>query len=92
MTKNNGKLIPPAKPHGRRYPWAEWFAQGTVALIRGVDFDCLPHGMAQAARNAASRMGYSVRIEIGEDAIVVTAVLKRDRGRARTYTRGQAAD
>lgn len=53
-----------ASPHGRRYPWDEWFGQGVVELRSGTDFpkDVQLHGMAQCIRNAASRMGLRVSV------------------------------
>ena len=60
-----------AKRFGRRYPWAKWFASGCFVLRRGIDFDCMPHGMAQMIRNVASMRGLRVSVRIEEDAIHV---------------------
>ena len=55
------------KKFGRRYPWADWFALGSFALVRGADFDCRPDTMAQMTRSAAKARELHVRIRIGED-------------------------
>jgi len=55
--------------HGR-YPWNEWFKRFPLALRRGEDFTCQPHGMAQMARNQASARGLAVKVTVGEDGLI----------------------
>lgn len=63
----------PAK-HGRRYPWASWFSLKSFSLIRGEDYDCLPHGMAQMVRNVAARRGLRVSVSLGEEGLIEVQV------------------
>ncbi len=62
------------RKHGVRYPWAKWFKSGKTTLLKGVDFDGQPHGMAQTARQAASRHGVALHISVQEDRIVMEVV------------------
>ena len=38
-----------------RYPWGRWLKRKRLVLVKGRDFDCQPHSMAQQVRNAAAR-------------------------------------
>ena len=73
------------KKFGRRYPWETWFARKRFTLVRGRDYDCLTHGMAQTVRNAAAsdKFRVKVRLEVLEDEIVgeVVGKLPPRRGR-----------
>lgn len=63
---NLDKLPDKAKKFGRRYPWEEWFALPVFYLIRGQDYSCMPHGMAQMVRNNAAQRRVKVHVEIAE--------------------------
>jgi hypothetical protein len=56
-------------PPYKRHPWSEWFRKRTFTLVRGIDYGCMSHGMANAVRNAASsdRFRLSVSVRICED-------------------------
>lgn len=73
------------KPRGQpqKYPWQRWIPPAlidgsqhtkTITLVRGKDFRCQPHGMAQMIRNRISRRGYplTLNIDISEKSLVVT--------------------
>ncbi len=72
----------PAKKHGVRYAWREWFQQAKttpVELIQGLHFEGLPHGMAQTARQAAARYGmqasgYRLKISIGPRDVTIQVI------------------
>ena len=55
----------------RKYRWEEWFTQGTVVLVHGVDYHCSQSAMVQTARNNASRRGLRVSIIDNGDTIVI---------------------
>ena len=66
----------------RLYPWDEWFkkaAKRPVELVRGEDFHCQPHGLAQQIRNKASSLGVSARVRIDGDKVFFQ--LNQDAGR-----------
>jgi len=77
-TKQTGKVrdVVPGRPHGVRYPWARWFGLGTVTLVRGRDYHIMSHGLAQTARQAATRLGFSLRVQIGDGIVTLTASKK----------------
>jgi hypothetical protein len=56
---------------GRRYPWAEWFAQGRFFLRRGdgpgFDYSCRSASMCQMIYQAAYRRGLRVAISTAQD-------------------------
>jgi hypothetical protein len=52
------------KKYGNRYPWDEWFERGSFYLVRGRDYECTTHGMAQMIRNVASSDKYRIELEI----------------------------
>jgi hypothetical protein len=58
------------------HPWEKWFSQKKFTLIRGKDFACQPHGMAQAIRNAAAsdRFRLSISLTIDGDQVLVSVV------------------
>lgn len=68
----------PAKKYGKRYPWEKWMRHTGrfVTLVRGVDFDCMVHGMAHNIRNhaAAQRPRLRVSVRIGEDSVTFKVV------------------
>lgn len=51
-------------PHGRRYPWEEWFAQREIILYRGRDFEIEPWAMAQMAARTAKRLKITRTIRV----------------------------
>ena len=67
VKKAKAKGKPGGKRFGRRYPWEKWFAKGRVKIKLGVHYLGATHGMAQMARNAASRHGLKLHVEIGRD-------------------------
>lgn len=62
------------KPHGVRYPWAEWFDKARtkpLTLLRGIDFIGQPHGMVMTVRQAAKRHGLLVRVTVDGEKVTV---------------------
>jgi hypothetical protein len=48
-----------------RYPWKRWLNRRTaLTLVRGRDYRCQPHSMAQQCRNAAAQIGATLSIHI----------------------------
>jgi hypothetical protein len=48
-----------------RYPWSKWLRRrSNLTVVRGVDYFCQPHSMAQQFRNAAARDGVSIGVFI----------------------------
>lgn len=60
----------------QRHPWDRWFSKKSFTLVKGKDFACQPHGMAQAVRNAAAmdKFRKSVSIHIEGETITVTVL------------------
>jgi len=56
----------------RKYPWEQWFARKRLRLVKGQQYDCQPHSMAQQVRNAAYDYGVRVSIQIIGDVVLVT--------------------
>ena len=52
---------------GRRYPWDDWLSRSSFALIRGKDYDCMPHGMGQMIRSRCYDRGLRARVKISPD-------------------------
>jgi hypothetical protein len=74
LRSKNGVPKPKARRFGRRYTWDKWLKEGSFVLVRGRDFTCMTHGMAQMIRNVASKKGFRVSIRIvSNDRIEVTA-------------------
>ena len=76
------------KPRGQpqKYPWQRWIPTGlisgsqqskTLTLLRGKDFKCQPHGMAQMIRNRISRRGYPLTATYKVTEKVVTVTFER---------------
>jgi len=55
-----------------RHPWDKWFKSEGFTLLRGKQYQCMPHSMAQQIRNAAHRKQHRVSIKIAGDKLVVT--------------------
>ena len=54
------------------YPWKKWLSQTRLELVRGVDYECQPHSMAQQVRNVAHSRGVKVQhITISDDTVTV---------------------
>lgn len=66
----------------RQYYWDRWFSQHRIILTRGKDYDCHEHTFIQQMRNAASKRGVSLQIEI-QGASIVATVIGRDHAKAR---------
>jgi hypothetical protein len=48
-----------------RYPWQRWLSRSNcLTLVKGRDYRCQPHSMAQQCRNAAIKLGISLSIHI----------------------------
>jgi hypothetical protein len=45
-----------------------------LKLVRGKDYHCQPHSMAQQCRNAAGRRGVSISVSIEDGTITVRVV------------------
>jgi hypothetical protein len=64
------------------YPWSIWLSRGTLRLIRGRDYHCLPHGMSQQYRNKVSLLNKNnqtkISVSIRIDGDVLTIVNSRD--------------
>jgi hypothetical protein len=58
----------------KRYDWDRWFSRDKFSLMRGRDYYCLPHGMAQMIRNAAAARGKKVSIAIKESGDILVSV------------------
>ena len=54
------------------YPWHRWLRRRSLLrLVRGEDYACQPHSMAQQVRNAAVREGVGVSVHIDGDVVAV---------------------
>lgn len=60
-----------------RYPWDQWFNCPQLRLVRGKDFNGMPHAMAVQMRNAAAKRGLRVSVKIEEDTLIVTVLVGR---------------
>lgn len=76
------------RPRGQpqKYPWQRWIPAAlidgpqrtkTLTLVRGKDFACQPHGMAQMIRNRISRRGYPLNVSVDVREKSLTVVLER---------------
>jgi hypothetical protein len=55
------------------YPFDKWFKRNrSFNLIRGKDFEVMPHVMAQQIRNAAHKHQISVSIKIDEETLHIS--------------------
>jgi hypothetical protein len=73
--------LPKSKRFGRRYPWDRWFTatpDRPAVLVRGRDYDCMPHGMVAMIRNVACSPSHRVRVSlrVEEDTILLSVVGK----------------
>jgi len=50
------------KSRSPNYPWSRWFNRKRFRLLRGLDYNCGDGSFAQQIRNAAARLGVSVRL------------------------------
>ena len=57
--------------NGYKYRWAEWFAQPTTVLVRGVDYRCSQSSMCGSIRNAASQAKLHVKLTDHGDSITI---------------------
>jgi hypothetical protein len=79
------KVTPPR--YGRRYPWVEWFRKRKFTLRLGRDYDCMPHCIAQMARNWANRDDRRLKLDIKirpNGDVTVTVVGRMGERRPRT--------
>lgn len=63
---------------GRRdkYPWDQWMDKaksGDLILVRGTQFPCQSHGMAQLIRKQAAKRNLVVHIQIDGSTLTVNA-------------------
>lgn len=65
--------------HGRRYPWKSWFSKSIFYLKQGVDYDIMPHSMAQMVRNRAAKNkpALTASIKIRPDGTIVCTTAPR---------------
>jgi hypothetical protein len=56
-----------SRPAPVRHPWRDWFKLGSFTLSQGVHYEGRTDTMAQQVRNAATRLGVRVTIEIHND-------------------------
>ena len=72
-------------PHGRRYPWDEWFAKETKKLRKDKDFHCALRSMVPLTYGAARKRGILVSISSDEErgtlTVKVVGTSKTRRGR-----------
>ena len=52
-----------------RYPWDKWLKEDKLVLHRGTHYRCQPHSMAVQVRDAATKRGLDVSVEIDEGTI-----------------------
>lgn len=55
----------------KRYPWEKWFKKRRkFTLVKGKDFNCQPHGMAQQIRSRCRRqtppLSANISVENGD--------------------------
>ncbi len=55
-----------------KYDWDKLFKRKKFTIVRGRDFHCQMHSMAQQVRNAAVAREKHVSVNINEDVITVT--------------------
>jgi hypothetical protein len=56
-----------------RYPWQRWLSRrNKLVLVRGRDYRCQPHSMAQQCRNAALELGVRLSIHIDGGTLTIT--------------------
>ena len=72
----NRKTSPKRRRAGRppKYPWGDWFRLAhhqKLVLVRGRDFNSMPHSMMQMTRAAALRHGLGVRVGLGIDRVTI---------------------
>lgn len=65
------KIIP--KPY-QRHPWEHWFRSKEFVLLKGTDYGCADHGMAQAVRNKAAKLGLRVSLDVTQGRVAVTVI------------------
>jgi len=54
-----------------KYPWNKWFRRKRITLNKGIDYDCMSHGMAQQFRKEAAKRDCSISIVVNVDSIEV---------------------
>lgn len=65
------------KPDPVRYDWDKLFKRDSFTVTRGIDYDCLPHGMAQQIRNEAARRKCRVSVVFDGDSLIVTVTKRK---------------
>lgn len=50
-----------------KYNWDKWFQKKSFKLVKGVDYECMTHSMAQQVRNEAAKRGFYVSVKITTD-------------------------
>lgn len=70
--KKSVKGLQKGQKLGRRYPWDDWLKRPSFTLVQGIDYLCMPHGMAQMIRCRAHEKGLKVSIKITEGQLDIT--------------------
>ncbi len=55
-----------------RHPWDKWFKKRKFRLVRGPDFQGMPHAMSVQVRSAALDRDIQVSVTIEGDTLTVT--------------------
>lgn len=58
-----------------RYPWDKWFKKNKLVLLRGKHYECQPHSMGVQVRDAATKRGLQISVEVDEG--IITATIDR---------------
>ncbi len=61
-----------------KYPWNLWLNGQAWRLEQGVDFECKPINMIAAARSVAYRRALVLRTSLGEDAVTIQALPRKE--------------
>lgn len=56
----------------RLYDWDGWFSYASIVIWRGHHYECSQASMEQQVRNAAYHRGLRVKVESGDDFLLVT--------------------
>lgn len=61
-----------------RHPWKQWLSRKRkFCLVKGKDYSCQTHSMAQQFRNLASKMNLRVSIQIRGDQLTISNLGER---------------
>lgn len=60
----------------RRYPWDDWLSRESFSIQKGIDYDCMPHGMGQMIRNRCQEKGLRPHVSISPDGKIDVTIEK----------------